>query len=213
MSKVAKSKRKSRSKNGKIGKCAEGQDNEYTDSFPNYDSRPLRGFRRLSMFLYQGLHKEKETSLLSLCMAHFGSTATSLFEIYTPAWSSASTSRFHKGICFLSWQNFFLLSFFLFLLRSLFRSWFFHKQRASTSEFYKVHDVNRIWKLHENRALTWVVAATIDSPRIFSQVWKKGTFLIYQLLFENIFLELTRLLLKVSEYFLRKRYVECLNSV
>ena len=41
MSKVAKSKRKSRSKNGKIGKCAEGQDNEYTDSFPNYDSRPL----------------------------------------------------------------------------------------------------------------------------------------------------------------------------
>ena len=60
------------------------------------------GFRRLSMFLYQGLHKEKETSLLSLCMAHFGSTATSLFEIYTPAWSSASTSRFHKGICFLS---------------------------------------------------------------------------------------------------------------
>ena len=59
MSKVAKSKRKSRSKNGKIGKCAEGQDNEYTDSFPNYDSRPLRGFRRLSMFLYQGLHKEK----------------------------------------------------------------------------------------------------------------------------------------------------------
>ena len=61
MSKVAKSKRKSRSKNEKIGKCAEEQ--EYTDSFPNYDSRPLRGFRRLSMFLYQGLHKEKETSL------------------------------------------------------------------------------------------------------------------------------------------------------
>ena len=162
------------------------------------------GFRRLSMFFYQGLHKEKETSLLSLCMAHFGSTATSLFEIYTPAWSSASTSRFHKGICFLSWQNFFLLSFFLFLLRSLFRSWFFHKQRASTCEFYKVHDVNRIWKLHENRALTWAVAATIDSPRIFSQVRKKGTFLIYQLLFENIFLELTRLLLKVSEYFFKK---------
>ena len=81
MSKVAKSKRKSRSKNGKIGKCAEEQDNEYTDSFPNYDSRPLMGSRRLSMFLYQGLHKQKETSLLTLCMANFGLTATSLFEI------------------------------------------------------------------------------------------------------------------------------------
>ena len=69
MSKVAKSKRKSRSKNEKIGKCAEEQ--EYRDSFPNYDSRPLRGFRRLSMFLYQGLHKEKETSLLTLCTGTF----------------------------------------------------------------------------------------------------------------------------------------------
>ena len=87
-----------------------------------------------------------------------------------------------------------------FLLRSLFRSWFFHKQRASTCEFYKVHDVNRIWKLHENRALTWAVAAKINSPRIFSPVRKEGTFLIYQLLFENT-LELTRLLLKISEYF------------
>ena len=115
MSKVAKSKRKSRSKNGKIGKCAEEQ--EYTDSFPNYDSRPLRGFRRLSMFLYQGLHKEKETSLLTLCMANFGLTATSLFEIWTPAWSSASTSRFHKGICFLSSKNFFSSFFFPFFTK------------------------------------------------------------------------------------------------
>ena len=126
---------------------------------------------------------------------------------------SASTSRFHKGICFLSWQNFFLLYFFLFLLRSLFRSWFFHKQRASTCEFYKMQDVNRIWKLHENRALTWAVAATINSPRIFSQVRKKGTFLIYQLLFENTFLELTRLLLKISEYFFFKKTLRPLKVV
>ena len=27
------------------------------------------------------------------------------FEIWTPAWSSASTSRFHEGIFFFSWQN------------------------------------------------------------------------------------------------------------
>ena len=41
------------------------------------------------MFLYQGwyLHKENKTSFLTLCMANFGMTATSLFEIWTPAWS------------------------------------------------------------------------------------------------------------------------------
>ena len=49
------------------------------------------------MFLYQGwyLHKEKETSFLTLCMANFGLTATFMFEIWTPACSSANTSRFH----------------------------------------------------------------------------------------------------------------------
>ena len=54
------------------------------------------------MFLYQGwyLHKEKETSFLTLCMANFGLTATFMFEIWTPECSSASTSRFHKGIFF-----------------------------------------------------------------------------------------------------------------
>ena len=41
------------------------------------------------MFLYQGwyLHKENKTSFLTLCMANFGMTATSLFEIWTPALS------------------------------------------------------------------------------------------------------------------------------
>ena len=41
------------------------------------------GSWRLSIFLYKGLHKEKETSLLSLCMANFGLKATSLFKIWT----------------------------------------------------------------------------------------------------------------------------------
>ena len=76
------------------------------------NSRRLMDSWRLSMFLYKGSHKEKKTSLLTLCMANFGLTATSLFEIWTPAWSSASTSRFHKGICFFSWQNFFCFVFF-----------------------------------------------------------------------------------------------------
>ena len=95
MSKVAKGKRKTRGKDGKTGKDAEEQDNESTYSFQSYDSKRL--------FLYQGwyLHKE-EISFLTACLANFSSTGTSLIEILTPAWSSASTSHFHKGIFFFS---------------------------------------------------------------------------------------------------------------
>ena len=98
MSKVAKGKRRTRGKDGKTGKGAEEQDNESTYSFQSYDSK------RLFMFLYQGwyLHKEKEISFLTACLANFSSTGTSLIEILTPAWSSASTSHFHKGIFFFS---------------------------------------------------------------------------------------------------------------
>ena len=69
--------------NGKTGRCAREQDNESTYSF-----------QRLLMLLYQGwyLHKEKETSFLTSCLANFCLTATSLFEIWTPAWSSTTTS-------------------------------------------------------------------------------------------------------------------------
>ena len=60
-------------------------------------------------------------------MANFGLTATSLFEIWTPVWSSASTSHFHKGI-FLSltewysfpWVCFSFLSFFFFFYQGLY---------------------------------------------------------------------------------------------
>ena len=72
--KLAKDKGKTHDKDGKTGKCTKKQDNELINSFQNYDSR------RLLMFLYQGwyLHKEKETSFLTSCMAHFGLTVTSL---------------------------------------------------------------------------------------------------------------------------------------
>ena len=94
------------------------------------------------MFLYQGwyLHQGKETSFLTLCMVKFGLKATSLFKIWTPAWSSASTNRFHKGI-FFSRQNGSLSFFFgpvFFLPKTFSRFGFFHgqrsfhKQRAST---------------------------------------------------------------------------------
>ena len=99
MSKVAKGKEKTRDKNGKTAKCAEEQDKESTYSFQNCDSRQVFC---IQMFLHQEwyLHKERETSFLTLCMVNFGLTTTSLFKIWTPAWSSASTSRFHKGSFF-----------------------------------------------------------------------------------------------------------------
>ena len=140
MSKVPKGEEKTRGKNGKTAKCAEEQNNESTYSFQNCDSR------QVLMFLYQGWYsqKEKETSFLTLCMVNFGLTATSLFKIWTPAWSSASTSRFHKGsplsfldrlVLSLFWQigtlSFFFehlfFSFFLFFYLSpttFFRFWF-----------------------------------------------------------------------------------------
>ena len=124
MSKVAKGKGTSRSKSGKTGTCSEEQDNEPTCSFQNYDSR------RLFMFLYQGwyLHKGKETSYLTSSVANFGQKATSLFEIWTPAQSSASTSRFHKGFFpFLDRMVLFLSSFRLFLFLFVFVFVFFTK--------------------------------------------------------------------------------------
>ena len=83
------------------------------------------------MSLYPGFNKEKETSFSTLCMAKFGWTATSLFEIWTPAWSSDITSLIYKGNFFFSLQNgtlsfyfgpFFSFFFPFFLTRSFFRS-------------------------------------------------------------------------------------------
>ena len=77
------------------------------------------------MSLYPGFNKEKETSFLTLCMAKFGWTATSLFEIWTPAWSSNITSLIYKGNFFLfftEWYSFFLLwaFFFFFFYQGIF---------------------------------------------------------------------------------------------
>ena len=51
------------------------------------------------MFLYQGwyLHKEKETSFLTSCMANFGLTATSLFEIWGLSWCTGTRGN---SFCF-----------------------------------------------------------------------------------------------------------------
>ena len=137
MSKVPKGEEKIRGKSGKTAKCAEEENNESTYSFQNCDSR------QVLIFLYQGwyLQKEKETSFLTICMVNFGLTATSLFKIWTPAWSSASTSRFYKGsslsfldrlVLSLFWQigtlSFFFEPFFFFFFffspTTFFRFWF-----------------------------------------------------------------------------------------
>ena len=94
------------------------------------------------------------------------------FKIWTPAWSSVSTSRFHKGsplsfldrlVLSLFWQigtlsfPFFLFfflffSFFFFFTNDFLPLLIFHKQRffikqkALTSEFCKVFDVSKIWQ-------------------------------------------------------------------
>ena len=86
------------------------------------------------MFLYQGwyLHKGKETSYLTSSVANFGQKATSLFEIWTPAQSSASTSRFHKGFfSFLDRIVLFLSSFRLFLFLFVFVFVFFYQGLSS----------------------------------------------------------------------------------
>ena len=44
------------------------------------------------------------TSFLTSFIASFGSTATSLFKIWTPAWSSTSISRFHRGNFHISYS-------------------------------------------------------------------------------------------------------------
>ena len=119
-------------KNGKTAKCVEEQENESTYSFQNYDSKWLL------KFLYQGwyLHKEKETSFFTSCLANFCLTATSLIEIWTLAWSSASASRFTKGFfsfldrMVLSPSSLALFFFFPFFLpRTFLRFWFFHEER------------------------------------------------------------------------------------
>ena len=92
-------------------------------SFQNYHSRWLL------MFLYQGcyLYTEKETSFLTSWMAIFGLTATSMFEIWTPEWSSATTNCFKRDFfLILTELSFFFEPVFFssFLPRAFFRSLF-----------------------------------------------------------------------------------------
>ena len=112
------------------------------------------------MFLYQGwyLHKEKETSFLTSCMAHFGLTVTSLVKSRhqheAPLVQVVFTKEFFLYLTewypfFLSLGLFFIIIFFftkdfLLLIDFSMSKDFFHKQRASMCEFCKVQNVNKI---------------------------------------------------------------------
>lgn len=99
-----------------------------------------------------------------------------LLNPFTAAWSSASTNRFHKlffsfldrMILFLSSLGLFFSSFFFsFFYQNFFRFWFFqeqrffHKQRASTCEFYEARDANKTREQLLKRAPRWAVVAKI----------------------------------------------------
>ena len=134
MSKAAKNRGKTHSKNGKTGKCAEGQDDESTYSFQNYDSR------RLLMFLYQVLAYRKGNLVFNIVCGNLWFDG----DFFVRNLDTSVGLHQYKSLS----QRFFFL---FFLLWTFFRFWFFHEQRFfleqrdSTSEFSKVPDVNKIW--------------------------------------------------------------------
>ena len=125
----------------KTTKCAEGQDNESTESFQNYSSR------RLLMFMYKaGTSIKKRDFLFNIMCGKFR---------FDGDWSQSRRNFF---LFLAEWYSFFLSS----LVQISFSFFFFTKDflpllifpwaRASTSEFCKVHAVKKIWKLHERGA-------------------------------------------------------------
>ena len=137
-------------------------------NFQNSDSR------RLITFWYQSwyLHKEKESSFLTSCMANYGLTETSLFKIW---WSSASTSRF--SLFFLP-RTFFHFLFF-------YEQRFFHNQEFPRMNFVKSAMHTKYGNNMKNEPQGWAVVTkipqgTCPGPRL----WHLPDLLT---LFENTF--------------------------
>ena len=141
-----------RDKNGKTAKCAEEQDSEQTYSFQNCDPRQVFC---IQMFLHQGwyLHKERETSLLTLCMVNFDIQtldASVEFRQHQSLSQRKFFSFLDRLVLFLSSLS--LFYFFVFFTNDFLPLMIFHEQRfflkkdAFTCEICKVHDVNKIWK-------------------------------------------------------------------
>ena len=93
MRKVAKGEGKTRDKNGKTANVLRSKTTNRHTAFKITFRRDIKCF-----CIKAGTCIKKRTPrFLTLCMANFGLTANSLFKIWTPARSSARTSRFHKN--------------------------------------------------------------------------------------------------------------------
>ena len=150
-SKVAKGKGKTRGKNGKSAKWAEEQDNKSTYSFKT----TIRG--NYWCFCIKYLHKEKETSFQHhvrqilvwqrlLCSKSGSQREAPLVQV---AFTKEYFSLPDRVVPFLSSLGLVFFLFFSedFLTLLIFpRAKVFHKQRASSREFCKVRDENKIWK-------------------------------------------------------------------
>ena len=141
MSKVAKGKGKSRSE---VGKSETVLKSKTTNPRTAFQIRGDWWTLSLSMFLYKGLYKEKETSLLTLCMANLVWQQLLCLKSGRQRGAPPVPVAFTKE--FVSFLDRIFYSFFVFKPRSFFRSWFFHKHRTSMCEFCKVRDVNKVWK-------------------------------------------------------------------
>ena len=141
----------------KTTECAQGQDNESTDSFQNYSSR------RLLMFMYKaGTCTKKRNFFFNIMCGEFrfdGDFYVGNLDASTELCQYWSLSRRNFFLFLAEWysfflsflvQNFFLI--FFFFTRDFLSLLIFPWARASTCEFCKVHAVKKIWKLHERRA-------------------------------------------------------------
>ena len=131
----------------KTTKCAEGQDNESTDSFQNYSSR------RLLMFVYKaGTSIKKRDFLFNIMGGKFrfdGDFYVGNLDASTELCQYWSLSRRNFFLFLAEWYSFFLSS----LVQISFSFFFFTKNflpllifpwaRASTCEFCKVHAVKK----------------------------------------------------------------------
>ena len=128
-------------------KCAEGQDNESTNSFQNYSSR------RLLMFVYKaGTSIKKRDFLFNIMCGKFrfdGDFYVGNLDANTELCQYWSLSRRNFFLFLAEWYSFFLSS----LVQISFSFFFFTKDflpllifpwaRASTCEFCKVHAVKK----------------------------------------------------------------------
>ena len=151
-------------------------------------------------------------------MTDFGFTATSLFEIWTPARSSTSTSRSPKGLFSFSWRNGSLsLSFGPFFF-SFFTKDFLPLLIFPWANIFPKSKSFHVWILSnarckQNMQITWKTRPKMSLPQGIRS-WTRLRHLpdLLTLVWKYVFL-INVGVLKISEFFLRKRKVKCLNSV